>query len=225
MFGWRFRPRQPFRDLCPDRQRDFRSKKTDMPRGKILEEISPKGTVRPVIKELATQSGAYVIVSSQGSTSDPSLRRRRDAMTEAVSGIGDANSLELDFYDRTRLATWVRDYPCLIPWVREKIGKSIQGWRSYGAWANPSESVNAEYLIGDSARVQTNKKEDGQGLSVPRAIRRMRDLLQKPGTAVRLVGLSGVGKTRLVQALFDERVEEQPLDPSLALYTNLADDS
>ena len=36
-------------------------------------------------------------------------------------------------------------------------------------------------------------------------------------------GCPGVGKTRLVQALFDERVGEHSLDPSLTIYTNMAD--
>jgi hypothetical protein len=40
---------------------------------------------------------------------------------------------------------------------------------------------------------------------------------------VRLVGLSGVGKTRLVQALFDERVGNSSLNPHLAIYANMAD--
>jgi hypothetical protein len=40
---------------------------------------------------------------------------------------------------------------------------------------------------------------------------------------VRLVGLSGVGKTRFVQALFDDRIGENSLDPSLAIYTNMAE--
>jgi hypothetical protein len=41
---------------------------------------------------------------------------------------------------------------------------------------------------------------------------------------VRLIGLSGVGKTRLVQALFDDRIGENNLDPSLAHYTNMSDE-
>ncbi|WP_243974406.1 hypothetical protein [Methylobacterium sp. E-045] len=38
-----------------------------------------------------------------------------------------------------------------------------------------------------------------------------------------MVGLSGVGKTRLVQALFDARIGSRPLAPSLAVYTNMSD--
>src|SRR5205807_9366273 len=37
-------------------------------------------------------------------------------------------------------------------------------------------------------------------------------------------GLSGVGKTRFVQALFDARVGKGTLNPSLAIYTNMSDD-
>ena len=40
---------------------------------------------------------------------------------------------------------------------------------------------------------------------------------------VALHGLGGVGKTRLVQALFDDGVGTNSLDPSLAIYTNIAD--
>jgi hypothetical protein len=40
---------------------------------------------------------------------------------------------------------------------------------------------------------------------------------------VRLFGLSGVSKTRLVQALFDNRVGEGNLDSASAIYTNIND--
>ena len=113
----------------------FQTKKEDMPRAKILLEMSPAGVLRQVIQELAEGSGAYVIVSSTGSTSDFALRNRREAMAEAVRDFPNANALKLDFYDRTRLATWVRDHIGLIPWVKQRVGKAIAGWRSYGAWA------------------------------------------------------------------------------------------
>ncbi|MGO4728718.1 MULTISPECIES: hypothetical protein [unclassified Inquilinus] len=55
------------------------------------------------------------------------------------------------------------------------------------------------------------------------AIDKMRGELAQAGKMVRLVGLSGVGKTRLVQALFDSRIGSRPLPPSLAVYINLSD--
>jgi hypothetical protein len=201
----------------------FQVKKQDMPRTEILKEMRPSGAVRSVIQELADQSGAYVIVSSRGSTSDHALQNRRDAMTEAVSDLSNANALMLDFYDRTRLATWVRDHAGLIPWVRDKVGKAIPGWRPYDAWAYAPDGVSGEYLLDDKLRIHARKKEAEGGLQILEGIKTIRERLQEAGTVVRVVGLSGVGKTRLVQSLFDERIGARSLDPSLAIYTNMAD--
>lgn len=112
----------------------FQVKVPDMPRGAILEEMRPKGILRPVIKQLASASGAYIIVSAQGSTADSALQNRHDAMREAVATLEDTSSLTLDFYDRERLASWVREHPGLISWVRERIGEPNRGWRPYANW-------------------------------------------------------------------------------------------
>jgi hypothetical protein len=57
----------------------FQVKEQDMLPTKILEEMCPSGIIRPVIQELSDLSGAYVIVSSKGSTADTALRARRKA--------------------------------------------------------------------------------------------------------------------------------------------------
>lgn len=211
-------------DFVPRPNTGFQVKCQDMPRTAILAEMRPAGVVRLVIRDLADACGAYVIASSKGSTADSALRNRRAAMTEAVAGLPNAAELVLDFYDRTRLASWVRRHPGLIPWVREKIGKPLGGWLSYGPWAYEPEGTAAEFLLDDTPRVQTGQKDDGEGLPMLVGMARMRDVLREPGTIVRLIGLSGVGKTRLVQALFDDRLGAQALDPALALYTNMSDD-
>jgi len=211
-------------DFVPRSNTGFQVKCQDMPRAAILEEMRPSGVLRPVIRELADASGAYVIVSSQGSTADSALRNRRAAMAEAVVGLRNAEALTLDFYDRTRLASWVRQHPGLIPWVRDKIGKPLRGWHSYGPWAYEPEGTAAEFLLDDTPRVQTGQKDDGEGLSTLAGIARMRNVLRELGRVVRLIGLSGVGKTRLVQALFDARIGARVLDQTLALYTNMSDD-
>jgi len=59
------------------------------------------------------------------------LRSRGHAMRAAVA--------DLDFYDRTRMATWVREYPGLILWLRERIGLPLAGWRPFGKRGCPSE--------------------------------------------------------------------------------------
>ena len=86
----------------------FQVKQQDMPRREILDEMHPDGIIRPSIQSLAKQFGAYIIVSSQGSTTDAALTNRRDAMTEAMQRVPNADQLLLDFYDRTRIATWIQ---------------------------------------------------------------------------------------------------------------------
>lgn len=113
----------------------FQVKTPDMQRAKIIAEMKPGALVRPVIAELARESGAYIIVSSKSATADLALSNRRAAMAEAVRRIPDAEKLTLDFYDSNRVASWVREHAGLVPWVREKIGRAMPGWRGYGAWS------------------------------------------------------------------------------------------
>ena len=216
--------KRPIQGFIPRHAAGFQVKKPDLARAGILKEMRPGGKVRPVIRSFAQQSGAYIIVSANASVSDSALVKRRQAMIDAVKGMKGATSLALDFYDRGRIATWLRDHPGLIPWVRQKIGKSIRGWRPYGAWANAAEDEEAPYLLDDKLRIHTGKKDNGAGLSSTNGLERIRDVLREPRKVVRIVGLSGVGKTRFVQALFDNRVGRGSLIPSLAIYTNMADD-
>jgi hypothetical protein len=199
----------------------FQTKQMDMPRSEIFKEMRPGKILRPVIRELANQSGAYIIVSGAGSTSDTALSNRRKAMRDAIADLPNTNCLTVDFYDRTRVATWLRGHAGLIPWVRERIGRPIRGWHSYGPWVYPPEGLSAEYLVDDKLRIHTGNKE--AGIRATEGIDRIRERLRESGKVVRLVGLSGVGKTRLAHALFDGRTGKNSLDPSLAVYTNMAD--
>ncbi len=213
----------PVDGFIPRADAGFQVKKPDMPRAGIIDEMKPKGVVRPVIVDLAAAGGAYIIVSANGSTADSALKSRREAMAEAVKDIPDAAKLTLDFYDRKRLATWVRDHAGLIPWVRSLIGKSIPGWRSFGSWSHVPAGADATYLFDDAVRIKTGDRNEGKGLKAADGIDKIRDALRAPGSVVRLVGLSGVGKTRLVEALFDAAIGANSLDPSLAIYTNVAE--
>jgi hypothetical protein len=196
----------PIAGFIPSPQTGVQVKKPDMPRKAILDEMKPGGTLRSVILELGQASGAYLIASGTASTSDLALKHRRAAMAEAVNGTPAEGQLILEFLDRNRIATWVRDHAGLIPWVRAQIAKAIHGWRSYGAWSNPPAGSETSYLADEHARIRTGSRDDGDGLSAAAGIDLIRNALRDPGKVVRLVGLSGVGKTRLVEALFDPSV-------------------
>jgi hypothetical protein len=214
----------PIQGFVPRSSTGFQVKKPDMPARKILEEMCPDGAIRPVIQELADQAGAYILVSSIGSMSDSVRRNRHNAMAEAVAGITNVGALKMDFYDGTQLATWVRDHASLVPWVRERVGRALHGWRGYGAWAYAPDGVDGTYLLDGTTRMSIRGQASESGITTLEGIIHIRKRLHEPGGVVRLVGLSGVGKTRLVQALFDKRIGEFVLNPSLAIYTDMADE-
>lgn len=207
----------------------FQVKKSDMPPASITKEMQPKpknkpkGVLRQDIIDLVNSSGAYIIVSAQGSTANTALKKRKGAMQEALSGLPNASNIKLDFYDRERIAGWVRCHPSLILWLREKIGRPIQGWRPYGNWAGSPEGVEEEYLLDEEIRLHNGTDLRTAGMSAVDGINHLRTILRRPASSVRLTGLSGVGKTRLLQALFDERIGDNTLNQSQVFYTDIAD--
>jgi hypothetical protein len=208
-------------DFVPRANTGYQVKVPNMPRAEIIKEMRPDGRLREMISELANDSGAYVIVSAKGSTADSALKNRIAAMRGAISDDENADLLTLDFYDRNRIASWVRSYSGLVAWVRERIGQPINEWHPYSNWAAADETVNAEYIVDDKYRlVDEQKPRDGE-LTIEVGMQRIRDVLASPQGTIRLVGLSGIGKTRFAQAMFDDRIGEQPLDSAIVAYADL----
>jgi hypothetical protein len=75
------------------------------------------------------------------------------------------------------------------------------------------------------AQVKVFTPNADNGLEAAVAIDKMRQTFLKPKASVRLIGLSGVGKTRLVQALFDDRIvtTSETLDRHQVVYTDLSE--
>lgn len=207
--------------FIPSQNTGYQVKKPDLAPSAIRDEMAPGGIVRPSIKDLVDRSGAYVIVSSGASATDAALKLRKDAMRQAVAGVVNGSALAVDYYDRRRLVTWLTEHPGLIPWIRAKAGRPMSGWQSYGQWAVAPEGADASYLSDERVRLVASG-HSSQTLTALEGLEHVRDILRKPRKSVRLVGLSGVGKTRFVQALF-ESIGENPLDQSSVIYADMAD--
>lgn len=210
-------------DFIPRDQNGIQVKLPDMPKSAIIAEMRPNGVLRPVIADLADQAGAYLILSAKGSVSDSSLKGRRQAMREAIADHPNAAALLTDFYDRERIANWLREYPGISAWVLERVGRAVKGWQSLANWSEGGTS-SQPYLVDDSACITDERSREQQSLPILEGISRLRESLRQPGKCVRLIGLSGLGKTRLVEALFDSEVGSGPLPAALAVYTDNADE-
>ncbi|MEQ3726335.1 MAG: hypothetical protein ABNH38_02845, partial [Tateyamaria sp.] len=210
-------------DFIPRVPLGIQVKKPDMPRTAILDEMKPEGELRPAIGDLADASGGYIIVSSNGSLADKALQARCAAIREAVADHPNGQNLLVDFYDRARLAAWANTYSGVAAWVRNAVGRPLAGWRPLGDWSGTLISGDGQFLFDDAACLLDARSKDHIILSMPEGIQILRAALAKEGHCVRLVGMSGLGKTRLVQALFESDVGQEPLDPSLALYADYSE--
>ncbi|BCO28942.1 hypothetical protein MIZ03_3852 [Rhodoferax lithotrophicus] len=205
-------------DFIPRSQTVFQVKCEDMSASKIKKEMCPGGQLRASVVQLIAVQGAYIMVSSQGTVADSRLKERREAMRAAMNTVPDAATVHVDFYDRNRLANWVRAYPGVEQWTRARIGEPLTGWQAYGNWTG--DKTAGAYQKDELGRVLSKSSGSVDAMSVENGINAIRDQLAKPGQSVRLIGLSGTDKTRMVQALFESGVGASPLDTSIVVYTD-----
>lgn len=197
----------------------FQAKKHSMPKGRITNEMITGGELSAAISDQASKGGSYIIVSLDDDCSPPMKAERVGAMRDAVKVDPNNAVIHLDFYDRSKLAQWLRQHPSVLLWAKRKLGQGYSGWQPYGSWSNPPQGAEDTLISAPGVTVMLPSGK-GQKLSIEDAIEPMRDLIRSTNKAVRITGLSGVGKTRIVQALFDEKVGAHALDRTVAVYVD-----
>lgn len=196
-------------------------KKPSMPNSEIIKEMTKKdGSVKESIKELLESNGAYIIISSGDSLADKRRKERVSCMRNVLSKIDNTQSMKVDFYDSKRIATWVKQFPALIMWVNEKVNKRTSGWNTYFNWSNPDENEK-EFLIDEDIFLHRDNFKKENQISIVEGINEIRKILIQERKVVRLAGLSGVGKTRFAQALFDNKIGQNALNKEKVIYCDI----
>lgn len=196
----------------------FQVKATKMRESEIRNEMCPGGLLRPAIRELIQERGAYIIASSD-SAADGEYKKRVAAMKAAAASEAGHEQAEFDYYDARRLADWTNQHPGVVAWVRSQLGRPLQGWQPHGQWADTRGGKAQPFLPDDKHRL-SDPHDRERSLSLIEGLIHVRRVLGIGGSSVRLTGLSGVGKTRFAQALFEESAAPDPLSPGLAVYTD-----
>lgn len=205
-------------DWLPRRRIYFQCKAEAMGPAKIRDEMRPGDSPRAIFTELAERSGAYIIFSTDDPTKS-ALDDRKRAMSKGVMDVAEADRIKLDFYSAERIARWANRHPGVAIWLLGQSGRALGGWRPHGDWSALGSEAEP-YLIDEIARATMRDKL----VDIGSAIAEMRAALATPGGVVRLVGLSGMGKTRMAQALFDERCGENALSKGKAIYSDAGRD-
>lgn len=184
-------------------------------------EMRPDGALRPAISTLAEKGGAYLIASGV-SASHAMLERRTIAMRGAVSDDPNASRLHLDFLDRSAIARWTSAHPSVAAWLRARLLlPTLHAWHPHGRWSATPEGVDDALIREEGLAVHLPGQQPVGDLDA--ALDGIRRLVREGTKAVRVAGLSGIGKTRLVQALFEPGGTD-PLPASEAIYTDLGHD-
>lgn len=210
--------------FVPRENTGFQVKKNSMGKAACTKEMLEKGSVKPIITDLALEKGAYIIVSGKDDCSDKMLSERLIGMSVAIKDLANRDDLLLDFYGRDRLSTWLRQHPGVALWVRSRLGKPLSGWMPYGRWATTPPNQDDEFLQDDYPCVINLTSQAKEPITIADGIKLTRERLKGTGSTVRITGLSGVGKTRFAQALFETAVGEDALPSANVIYADLGND-
>ncbi|WP_045481934.1 esterase/lipase family protein [Vibrio owensii] len=107
-------------------------------------------------------------------------------------------------------------------WINSRFYNDTNSWEGYNNWAHCPHGTSGEYFVDEQVRLLDSSSRNSEGLKGLDGLNLIRNKLLERKASIRLVGLSGVGKTRFVQALFDERIGENPLPHKAVFYTDMA---
>ena len=194
--SWRGGPERT--GFLPSRLCQFQLKAGGIAPARARREVLARGSVKPMVRSVLERGGDYVMLCARRYARQ-AIERRERAIREALRGAGLPVPAErISFRDADQIAEWVNAHPSVALWVREKIGLARVGrFASWSHW----RGEHAVPWVEDSR--------------LPELRRAIRERLTRPGGWLRVVGLSGVGKSRLcLEALggvADDPAAQRPL--------------
>lgn len=171
--------------MLPVRLVQFQVKATDMGPKKCSKEIIDKnGMVKPMVDNALSSGGAYIIFNSR-KVNRQGKKRRIDSIREKLNELEKpyADTAIIEVYDAGTIQGWVNKYFSAVvavsSWIKRPLIAGMQSWKE---WAAMDDFFRFGF-VPDEKR--------------SKAIEQLRDQLSEPRKVARLVGLSGLGKTRL----------------------------
>ena len=145
--------------------------------------VTPGGGIKDMVHSVLSADGYYILICTAQFT-QREIQRRKQAILRSIREAGvDVKDEQVSFWDADQVATWTNFHPSVAAWVRERThAAGTEPFRSWDHWSGRSEH-DLHGLVDDER--------------LPGLRGWLRDRLSLPRTASRVVGLSGIGKTRL----------------------------
>lgn len=167
-----------------------------------------------------TKPAGLSLIIVKPDSSDPGLSAEMILVDTDHSGICKPDSRKNEVYIHLQdFVSSTRITPQLL-WLRSQFGPDIHGWSGYQNWSGNTNQGSSAYITDDKVKFVDSNLNDGTKISAQEMIEAARRKLAVPGTIMRLVGLSGVGKTRFVQALFENETGDAVLSRDEVYYTD-----
>ena len=150
------------------------------------EVLTKKGAVKPMVRSVLDNGGYYIVLSTHSYTHQL-IEAREIRIREALGDAGlDVDDSQVSFWDAGQLAAWSNTHPAVATWLLEKTTPGLLGpFRSWSHWAGRFEHVASPWV-------------DDERLHELRGFLRDRIAIGRPHSVARVVGLAGIGKSRLV---------------------------
>src|SRR5271165_2606320 len=193
----------------------------------------PPPQLRPVIDWVIANRGAYIVITTEALT-----ERQKypliEAIEEGINATGNSPSaIAVAIYDANKLADWASRHQAVALWVNEHLGgRSLSGFKSLTTWGRLQDLRIVPWVDDDAPRfvispltlpLAERKVAVKNSWTFTQARRALLDHLAGVGHAVRIIGASGIGKSRLAHSLVHPDGElAASIQSASAVYADLS---
>lgn len=178
-------------DYLPCSFVQFQIKATDLGPADCAQEIvNRNGSMKPMVEDALDKGAAYIIFTNQELNTKQKIPERIHKIREKLTAIGKsyADTIIIDIYDAAKIEGWVNKYISAIVSVLNWVGRPLErGLKTWSDWSQHSAYQRFSFVA------DTDRQA---------ALKSLKSLLAERGKCARIVGTSGLGKTRLAFEVF-----------------------
>lgn len=172
--------------------------------------LTRDGQIKGMVRS-ALEAGAHHIMLCGHDYAEKAIKEREDSirktLREAAVAFSDG---QVHFWDAGQIAEWVNRHPSVAVWLKERTAPGTVGtFRSWNHWGGRSEHDKSPWVEDERLPIVRSRVLAGVG---------------EPRSTVRVLGLPGVGKSRLVlEALGPDTGTDARSIVDLVLYVTLSE--